>query len=269
MKRLIEELKSLGLTEYGAKSFAHLHSAGELKASDLSELSGVPRSKVYGALEGLVERGLVEKIPGRPTLFRAKPPGEVRGTLERSVREDYQDSLGRVDKVRRELRSIERSQKERRRELLHLVGVGEPSLNETRGLYREAEDEVAVATKAMEYLPEVEEDLREAAVRGAEVRVLMLDPDRLSEESAEVQRESRDVLDEIGAEVRLSEGALPLRGSIVDASMDYEGGAAIFVVEERGVPLKLRDAAVTRNPSLVAGMKRYLDLAWEHESSPA
>ncbi|MBS1262994.1 MAG: HTH-type sugar sensing transcriptional regulator TrmBL1 [Methanonatronarchaeales archaeon] len=269
MRRLIEKLGALGLTEYEAKAFAHLYSAGELKASDVAELSGVPRPKVYGALSTLVELGLVEKIPGRPTLYRTKSAGEVRGTLERRVREEFEDSLAHVNDARNELRKMERSMREKRRELLHIVGVGEPSLNETRGLYREAEAEIAVVSKAMEYLGEVEEELAEAAERGVSVRALMLNPESLSKNSARVQGNSSEALGELGAEVRYSTAPLPLRGSVVDASMDYESGAAIFVVEERGVPLRLRDAAVTRNPSLVAGMKRYLDMVWEHESRAA
>jgi hypothetical protein len=70
------------------------------------------------------------------------------------------------------------------------------------------------------------------------------------------------------AEVRFSQVTLPLRGSVVDPSYDYKTGKAIFLVEERGVPLTLRDAAITENPSLVAGMKRYFDLIWKYESSP-
>lgn len=266
MRRLIDTLNSLGLTEYEARAFAHLYSVGELKAADVAELSGVPRPKVYGALDELVERGLVDKIPGRPTLYRAKPPGEVRGSLERDVRTRFDDDLSRVKKVSSEVRKMQRDQQERRRELLHLVSVGDPSINETRGLYDEAEREIAIATKALEYLPRIESDLTAASKRGIDIKVLFLSPDLLSDESRDVQETSAAELAKLGADMRYSLDSLPLRGSIIDSSRDYDEGAAIFVVEERGVPLQLRDAAVTRNPSLVAGMKRYFDLIWQHES---
>lgn len=48
--------------------------------------------------------------------------------------------------------------------------------------------------------------------------------------------------------------------------MEYETGQAIFLVEEVDVPLPMRQAAVTENGSLVAGMMRYIDLIWECES---
>jgi hypothetical protein len=49
--------------------------------------------------------------------------------------------------------------------------------------------------------------------------------------------------------------------------MEYESGDAVLLVEEKDVPLHMRQAAVTDNASFVAGMSRYFDLIWEHEST--
>lgn len=56
------------------------------------------------------------------------------------------------------------------------------------------------------------------------------------------------------------------RGTIADPSMDYDTGKAIFLVEEKDVPLHMRQAAVTDNGSFVAGLDRYFTLTWEYES---
>jgi hypothetical protein len=48
--------------------------------------------------------------------------------------------------------------------------------------------------------------------------------------------------------------------------MDYETGRAIILVEEKDVPLHMRQAALTDNGSFVAGLNRYFELVWEHES---
>ena len=69
------------------------------------------------------------------------------------------------------------------------------------------------------------------------------------------------------AKIRFSKTILPLRGMIVDPSYDYTSGKAIFVVEDPKTPLYLRDAAITENPSLVAGMNKYFDLIWNYEST--
>ena len=51
--------------------------------------------------------------------------------------------------------------------------------------------------------------------------------------------------------------------------MGDETGGAIFLVEEPDVPNHRRQAALTENGSFVAGLKRYFDLVWEHESTDA
>ncbi len=74
----------------------------------------------------------------------------------------------------------------------------------------------------------------------------------IQEESIETFREEMP-----HAEIKYSKSIPTPRGSIVAPSYKYKSGEAIFLVEEKDVPMKLRDAAITENPSLIAGMKRY------------
>ena len=119
----------------------------------------------------------------------------------------------------------------------------------------------------MEYYDSVSDSLKDAVERGVGLRILFLHPSRLGEENRRVQEEiTQRVEQEIPeASLRYSNSKLPLRGSIVDPSMDYTTGKAIFVVEG-DQPLSLRDSAITDNPSLVAGTEKYFDLIWENES---
>lgn len=70
-------LKNLGLTEYGAKAYIGLVKSGPTTARDLSEISGVPHSRIYDILSKLENRGWIESQSGRPTRYRAKSPSEV------------------------------------------------------------------------------------------------------------------------------------------------------------------------------------------------
>ncbi|MEF8906130.1 MAG: TrmB family transcriptional regulator, partial [Haloarculaceae archaeon] len=139
---------------------------------------------------------------------------------------------------------------------------------ETRRLYHEAEEQVNVLTKSFEYLDSVGPSLADALDRGVEVDVLFLHPDLLSAENREIQAGIVDRVDEEfpGVSYRFSEEKLPWRGTLADPSMDYETGRAILLVEETDVPLSMRQAAITENGSFVAGLKRYFDLVWEHDS---
>ncbi len=74
-------LRELGLSSYESKALAYLAlSRGEVKASDLSKATGIPRTKVYTVLESLEDLGLVRISPTRP-LKASSPPPELLPTL--------------------------------------------------------------------------------------------------------------------------------------------------------------------------------------------
>jgi len=152
---------------------------------------------------------------------------------------------------------------EERPPLLRIVSVGEASLEETRRLYRSARRSIRVLTRAMEYLPEVEGELRAAASRGVEVKIIMMSSKRLSEEDRrrrdEMIRRLNEALDG-RAEIRVADEVV-MRGCIIDAEV---GGRALFLVEEVGVPFFLREAAITSHPSVVRGLATLFDLMWRY-----
>ncbi|KXA88504.1 hypothetical protein AKJ57_06825 [candidate division MSBL1 archaeon SCGC-AAA259A05] len=270
----LNTLMELGLKEYEAKTLAHLLRLGETKAPKLSSISGVPKARIYGILEGLADRGLVEIEPGRPSKYRPKPPDEIIERMVQNKEEEMEQEIEKIRSTEEDFKSqfqklYESSAEKSRKPLLRTVSVGDPPERETEIMYEDAEDEINIVSKSMEWLPKVVDTLEEAMDRDVEVKVLFLSRELLEEENEPVQNESVQTFEEEmpEAEIRFSKSLLPLRGSIVDPSYEYTSGRAIFLVEERGVPLTLRDAAITENPSLVAGMKRYFDLIWKYESS--
>ena len=79
MKFVIEDklrraLHNLGLTDYEMKAYISLLKAGKLTASELSEIAGVPYSKIYDVLESLRKKGWIRSEGGRPAKFCARPP---------------------------------------------------------------------------------------------------------------------------------------------------------------------------------------------------
>ncbi len=270
---MVEEvLEKLGLSGYQARVLVSLLKCGEGKASELSELSGVPRAKIYEVLDQLADLGLVDKIPTRPVRFRSRKPEEIVERLKKNIAMEYEERIGLFERVQRELMqnltSLYSPTGFRTKELIRVVSVGEASERETRIMYSEAEKEINVVSRSFEYYPKVRRELVDAAERGVEVRILLLGREFTDERTRRVQSEIVKMLGmDMNAKIRFSKTLLPLRGSIVDPSYDYRTGRAIFVVEDPETPLYLRDAAVTENPSLVAGMKKYFDLIWEYESS--
>src|SRR5699024_8753361 len=140
-------------------------------------------------------------------------------------------------------------------ELFSVVDVGEPSESATRRLYHEADEQLRIISKSFEYLDTVAPALADAVERDIDVAVLLLHPEQLDADNAAIQA---DLVDRIESEypavgVRFSTEKLPWRGTLADPSMDYESGRAILLVEEKDVPLSMRQAALTENGSFVAG----------------
>jgi len=264
-------LESFGLSNYQARVLVALIQCGEGKASDISQLSGVPRAKVYSVLDQLVNLGLIDKRPGRPTYYIAKKPEEILERLRFNVEAECREKIRRIeDEGEKAIQLLEELYNPRSepRELIRVVKVGEASERETRLMFSEARREIDIISKVFEYYPKVKGELVAAAGRGVKIKILLLGRNMLDERGASVQREIVNAIQkELNAEIRFSKTILPLRGAIVDPSYDYTSGKAIFVVEDPKTPLYLRDAAITENPSLVAGMKKYFELIWTYESS--
>ncbi|GGL59566.1 TrmB family transcriptional regulator [Halocalculus aciditolerans] len=272
----VELAERLDLTEYEATALTELLSLGRTTAPDLAEATGIPKARIYGVLDSLADRGFVKMIPGRPKHYQPKSPGAILDRAVENERQEFEAYQQEIEANREaflaefEPRFAQASSDVTpTEELFWVVDVGEASERETRSLYREAEERVKVITKSFEYFDRVEAAFGDALARGVDVSVLFLHPDHLDAENAATQA---DIVERIRAgypeaDIRFSTGKLPWRGTFADPSMEYDTGRAILLVEEKDVPLSMRQAAVTENGSFVAGLERFFDLVWEHESA--
>jgi sugar-specific transcriptional regulator TrmB len=99
-ERAIELLQQLGLKEYEAKSFVALSRRSTGTAKEISEISDVPRTRVYDAIRVLESKGLVEVQHSNPQQFRAVSIDEAVETL----RSEYEE---RMESLRKTLRGLE------------------------------------------------------------------------------------------------------------------------------------------------------------------
>ena len=72
--RVKKSLEKIGLTSYEIRTYTALVNSGEFNASDLSQKSGVPYSKIYEVLGILEEKGWIGSDDSRPTKYFAKSP---------------------------------------------------------------------------------------------------------------------------------------------------------------------------------------------------
>ncbi|MFQ6020624.1 MAG: TrmB family transcriptional regulator [Candidatus Aenigmatarchaeota archaeon] len=71
---LIKDLRQFGLNEYEAKAYLALTVYGPLTASQISEKSKIPQSKVYEIMRSLITKSLAESWETKPRKFKAIEP---------------------------------------------------------------------------------------------------------------------------------------------------------------------------------------------------
>lgn len=265
-------LMNMDLNEYQASVLAYLLLLGETKATTLSKISRVPSARVYGILDQLAKMGLVTIRPGRPALYTPRPPEAIASSLvslsmdelkqKLRILEGYAEDL--VDTSKRIYLKGEKGAP--KVPLLRIVSVGDVSLDETNKLFKAAKNEIKILSKAMEYFPEVADELQQAITRKVSLKIILEKPNMMKPEDRRKQKKVLDKINEAlgkNAEIRFTDD-IPIRGCIVDSE---GGGKALFLVEDPGVPLFLREAAITSHQSVVRGLALMYDLLWKHKTA--
>lgn len=264
-------LINMGLNEYQASALTYLLLLGETKATTLSKTSKVPSARIYGILDQLAKMGLVNIRPGRPLLYSPRPLEDIASSLISLSMNELKQKLRTLEHYAKDL--VETGKKFYlkgkkgipRVPLLRIVSVGKVSLEETKKLYDAAKKEIQILSRAMEYFPEVAENIMKALNRGVSLKIILMNPSLLKPEDRKKQAEILERINEVlggEGEVRFTD-EIPIRGCIIDPKT---GGKALFLVEDPGVPFFLREAAITSHQSVVKGLALMYSLMWEHKA---
>ena len=144
-------LQDLGLKEYEARCFLVLTQVPAATAKQVSDLSEVPRTRVYDAVRTLEALGLVETQHSSPQQFRAVSVNEGAATL----RQRYDD---RIDTLQSQLKSLDLQTESDDSDRLQEVW----SLSSTEGIQSRMFDLLENATSEIMLLIVEEELLTEA-----------------------------------------------------------------------------------------------------------
>ncbi len=97
MKRILREL---GFSNYESDVLSYLSIVRTpMKASEISSVTGIPRTKIYSALYSLAEADLVTIDPGRPMRFSAPPPELLSSLLFDKVIEEASRKVSILKKI--------------------------------------------------------------------------------------------------------------------------------------------------------------------------
>jgi sugar-specific transcriptional regulator TrmB len=109
---IVNWLRSLGLTKYEALVYVALLRVPDATATEIHEISGVPRASVYPVLSQLEDTGLVSISQSSPKRFAARPPDEGIGSLLSRIERDAENARKALAVIYRERLSAERGREE-------------------------------------------------------------------------------------------------------------------------------------------------------------
>jgi len=158
----IEQLERFGMSAYAARTFVALASLGT--ARDVSQVSEVPRTRVYDAIDELQDRGLVDVQQSSPKQFWAISAETASRTFEHEFQhrtEVFRTALSELEPV------------ERRAEQRGVWTVdGQSAITErVREFFASAEEEIVYMTVEDLLTDDLIDMLSKAAERGVSIKL--------------------------------------------------------------------------------------------------
>ena len=140
-------LKEFNLNAYETRLWTALLLKGVASASDLSDISNVPRSRTYDVLENLEKKGFIIRKVGKPIKYIAVEPGHTIDNLKKKIIED-------AESQKRKVKEIEKSEILLELQTLYQKGIKktDPScfsglLNGRKKIYSHIERRIKTAKK--------------------------------------------------------------------------------------------------------------------------
>lgn len=160
----VEQLEQFGLSTYAARTFVALAGLGEGTAREVSQVSDVPRTRVYDAVDELQDRGLIDVQHASPKRFWSISADTASRMFEREFEQ-------RTDVLRSALDEINPIEHRTEQRGVWTVG-GEPAVTErVLEFLAEADEEIVYMTVDDLLTPELTNALREAAARGVSIKL--------------------------------------------------------------------------------------------------
>ena len=97
-QKTLDALESIGLNMYERKIYTALLSRGVSTAGELSEMTGVPRSRAYDVLESLADKGFVILKPSKPMEYVAIPPDDALENTKDMHRKELEEKIEKIER---------------------------------------------------------------------------------------------------------------------------------------------------------------------------
>ncbi len=100
-RKVLESLRGIGLNLYERNLYTAILIKKVATASELSELSRVPRARVYDVLESLEQKGFVVVQHGSPFKYVAVEPKEAFENLKSNIKKEAELTITRLEELKK------------------------------------------------------------------------------------------------------------------------------------------------------------------------
>ena len=162
--RMVSRLKELELSTHEALAYLTLLTHSNITASTLCKETGIPDSKIYFALDGLANKGMLVIQKGNPSIYRPVPPKEAISNLKRQVTERLNEKIKEADLLAATLTPIyESAEKPEELEVAYMIRGQKNIINRMKVLIQTARKEVTLFISYPTVLKEIKKSLLEAS----------------------------------------------------------------------------------------------------------
>lgn len=121
-EKILSQLKELGLSTHEAASYVTLLALPNISASTLCKETGIPDSKIYYGLDGLLKKGMIIVQRGVPKIYTAVHPREAIANLKTQLVEAVDEKMRKADSLINVLSPIyESAEKPQEIELAYII----------------------------------------------------------------------------------------------------------------------------------------------------
>jgi len=168
---MVSRLKELELSTYEALTYLTLLTHSDTTASTLCKETGIPDSKIYFALDGLANKGMLVVQRSNPSIYRAVPPKEAISNLKRQMTERLNEKIKEANALTDTLTQVyESAEKPEELEVAYIIRGQKNIINRMKALVETSRKEISIFIS----YPAVIRELKESLIKAKEKRRVKL-----------------------------------------------------------------------------------------------
>ena len=165
-EKILSQLKELGLSTHEAVTYVTLLAHPNISASTLCKETGIPDSKIYFGLDGLLKKGMIIVQKGVPKIYTALHPKEAIVSLKNRLVETLNEKMEKADVLINVLSPIyESAEKPQEIELAYIIRGQRNIIRKMNDLIKSARKEITLLISHLPIIQSVKTSLNDAQQR--------------------------------------------------------------------------------------------------------